>query len=279
MLSSQEEKFIETANGKIFYYLTPRKTDKPTVVFLHGLTANHTQCPKIVSMLEEQGYSCLTPDLRGHGNSDKTKKRELYKIHVFVEDLREIIRQEKLESIILVGYSFGGMVALSFAAKYPKIVEKLVLISTNYIGPLKHWGIGFSLPMWRSLFGLTGTLLLWQRRKEYYYYRHDESLTYWRATILGFMTMPISLDLWMLRQVISINDEAKLPGIACETLLIQSKKEPFISKDEIKFMLKNIRKSEVVIAKNESHFIATEAQEETAEFILNFLNKHENSNL
>jgi len=279
MLSNQEENFIETANGKIFYYLTPRKTDKPTVVFLHGLTANHTQCPKIVNMLEEQGYSCLTPDLRGHGNSDKTKKRELYKIHVFVEDLREIIRQEKLESIILVGYSFGGMIALSFAAKYPKIVEKLVLISTNYIGPLKHWGIGFSLPMWRSLFGLAGTLLLWQRRKEYYYYRHDESLTYWRATILGFMTMPISLDLWMLRQVISINDEAKLPGIACETLLIQSKKEPFISKDEIKFMLKNIRKSEVVIAKKESHFIATEAQEETAEFILNFLNKHENSNL
>jgi pimeloyl-ACP methyl ester carboxylesterase len=44
-------------------------------------------------------------------------------------------------------------------------------------------------------------------------------------------------------------------------------------------MRKNLRKSEVVIAKNESHFIATEAQEETAEFILNFLNKHENSNL
>lgn len=279
MLSNQQEKFIKTASGKLFYYLAPKKTDKPTIVFLHGLTANHTQCPKIISILEAQGYSCLTPDLRGHGNSDKTKKRALYKIPVFVDDLAEIIQKEKLEKIILVGYSFGGMIALSFAAKYPKIVDKLVLISTNYIGPLRNWGIGFSLPMWRSLLGFAATALLWQRRKEYYYYRHDESLTYWRATILGFMTMPISLDLWMLRQVISINDEAKLPNIISETLLIQSKKEPFISKDEIKFMLKNIRKSEVVIAKKESHFIATEAQEETAEFILNFLKKYENSNL
>jgi len=279
MPSSQQEKFIETANGKLFYYLAPRKTDKSTIVFLHGLTANHTQCPKIINMLEENGYSCLAPDLRGHGNSDKTKKRALYEIPVFVEDLAEIIKKEKIEKIILVGYSFGGMIALSFVSKYPKMVEKLVLISTNYIGPLKHWGIGFLLPACRSLLAFAASALLWQRRKEYYYYRHDESLTYWRATILGFMTMPISLDLWMLRQIISINDEEKLPNIICETLLIQSNKEPFISKDEIEFMLKHIHRSEVVIAKKESHFIATEAQEETAEFILNFLKKHENSNL
>ena len=273
MQSKLKEKFIETKHGKIFYYLSSFPSDKPTVVFLHGLTANHTQCYKIINLLEKEGYSCLIPDLRGHGNSDKSKKRQLYEIPVFIEDIRQIVEQEKLSQIILAGYSFGGMIALGFAIEYPDLVSELVLISTNYIGPLRHWGIGFTLPIWRNLLAIAGAALLWQRRKEYYYYRHDESLTYWRATMLGFMTMPISLDMWMLRQIISIDYEKSLNKIKSRTLLIQSDVEPFISKNEIATMLSKIPNAKVVIAKQETHFIATETQEETAEYILKFLKK------
>ena len=273
MQSELKEKSIQTKRGKIFYYLSSFSSHKPTVVFLHGLTANHTQCYKIIGILEKAGYSCLIPDLRGHGNSDKSKKRQLYEIPVFIEDIREIIDQENLSKVILAGYSFGGMISLGFAIDYPDQVSELILISTNYIGPLKHWGIGFSLPIWRGLLAFAGSALLWQRRKEYYYYRHDESLTYWRATMLGFMTMPISLDLWMLREIISINYEKSLDKIKSRTLLIQSDVEPFISKKEIATMLSKIPNAKVVIAKQETHFIATETQEETAEYILNFLKK------
>lgn len=273
MQSELKEKSIQTKHGKIFYYLSSFVSNKPTVVFLHGLTANHTQCSKIIGLLEREGYSCLVPDLRGHGNSDKSKKRQLYETSVFIEDIHQIIDQENMPRIILAGYSFGGMIALGFTIEYPDRVSELILISTNYVGPLRHWGIGFSLPMWRGLLGFAGSALLWQRRKEYHYYRHDESLTYWRATMLGFMTMPISIDLWMIREIISTNFEKSLNKIKNRTLLIQSEDDPFISKKEIATMLSTIPNAEVVIAKQETHFIATATQEETAEYILNFLKK------
>jgi pimeloyl-ACP methyl ester carboxylesterase len=273
MQNNLHEKSIQTKNGKIFYYLSPFVSDKPTVVFLHGLTANHTQCSDIISIIEENDYCCLVPDLRGHGNSDKTKKRSLYKIPIFIEDLRMIVEQENLQEIILAGYSFGGIIALDFSIKHASIVSKLILISTGYTGPFRHWGINFLLPLAKAFLEFWAMILLWQSRKEYYYYKHNESLTYWRATMLGFLTMPISIDLWMLREIISINLEKSLSKVQCPTLIIQSKKEPFVSKEEIRTMLSKIPNAEVVIAKQETHFIATKTQEETAEYMLKFLKK------
>lgn len=277
--NSLVEKSIQGKNGELFYYLSNFTSKKPTIVFLHGLTANHTQCLKIIKMLEKDGYSCLVPDLRGHGKSDKSKKRNLYKISVFVEDLRQIIDQENLEKVILAGYSFGGTIALGFTIRYSNRVSGLILISTGFISPVIHWRIPLLLPVGKAFLSFMATILLWQQRKEYYYYRHDESLTYWRATWLGFFTMPISVDLWILREIVSVDFEKFLTEIKIETLIIKSKNDPFVSEAEVLEMHSKIPNSEVAMAKQDSHFIATRTQEETAGFILNFLKKHENSNL
>lgn len=266
-----EERSVQTKDGKVFYYLSPSISNKPTLVFLHGLTANHTQCLEIIKLLEKNGYRCLVPDLRGHGNSDKTKKQLLYKISVFTEDLHQIIDQENLNKIILAGYSFGGTIALDFSIKYQDRVSRLILISSDYKSPIEHWQIPFLLPLGKALLSFLATALLWQKRKEYYYYRHNESLTYWRATLLGFFTMPISIDFWMLREIISVNFEKSLEEIKAKTLIIQSKDDPFVSKTEISEMALKIPNSKVAIATQDSHFIATRTQQETAEFILKFL--------
>lgn len=265
------EKSVQTKNGKIFYYLSVITSSKPTIVFLHGLTANHTQCSEIIKLLEKDGYRCLVPDLRGHGHSDKTKKQSLYKVSVFSEDLLQILNQEKLDQIILAGYSFGGTIALDFSIKHSDRVSRLILISSNYMSPVKHWRIPFLLPLGKALLSFMAVILLWQKRKVYYYYRHNESLTYWRATLLGFFTMPISIDLWMLREIISLDFEESLQKIKAKTLIIQSKDDPFVSRAEILTMNSKIPDSEVAVATQNSHFIATRTQEETAKFILNFL--------
>lgn len=266
-----QEKSIKTQNGKIFYYYKKPIGNNPTVVFLHGLTANHTQCSEIVQILMANGYGCLAPDLRGHGNSDKKKTKSLYKISVFVDDLHQIVNEEKLENITLAGYSFGGTIALDFSIKHPKYIYKLILISSSYTGPLDHWHINFLLPASKVFLGSLAGLLFWQKRKVYYYYRHNESLTYWRATLLGFLTMPISVDLWIMQEIISINLIDLLPKVEANTLIIQSTDDPFVSRKEISIMEKKIPNAEVVIATQDSHFIATRTQGETANFILKFI--------
>ncbi len=271
--SELQEKILQTKNGAIFYYYRAPVEHKPIIILLHGLTANHTQFSKIIKIFIDSGYGCIAPDLRGHGRSNKTKQKSLYKIPVFVEDLNQIIEHEKLNNVILAGYSFGGIIAQNFAITHPAKVSRLISISAGCVGPLKNWHINFLLPTSKAFLGSLAVLLFWQGRKEYYYYQHDETLTYWRATMLGFLTMPISVDMWMLQEIISANVEKVLHKIRAKTLVIQSKTDPFVSKSEIDIMTREIPDVEIVIARQDTHFIATRTQEETANFILNFLKK------
>jgi pimeloyl-ACP methyl ester carboxylesterase len=183
------------------------------------------------------------------------------------------LEQEKLDKIVLVGYSFGGTIALDFSIKYLDRVPELILISSSYTSPVIHWRIPLLLPLGKAFLSFVAWILLWQKRKVYYYYRHNESLTYWKATLLGLWTMPISIDMWMLREIISVDYEKSLHKIKARTLIIQSKDDPFVSRAEILTMNSRIPDSEIAIATQDSHFIATRTQEETAKFILNFLKK------
>ena len=272
------EKTYQTKYGKIYYYLSNFSSDKPVVVFLHGLTANHTQECEIIKRLEEAGYRCLLPDMRGHGKSDKRKKKKLYKLDSFADDIFQILKEEKIDQIILIGYSLGGLVSLQFAITYPEYISRLVLIGTNFVSPFKYWRATFLIPVFQAILSLFSLLFVWQRRKEYDYFKSDESLTYWSSTILGFKTMPISVDLWILRSIISINFEPSLHKIKSPTLIIRSESDPFVSERETRDMSKKIVRSEVVFTNHNSHFIDIQTQDEIAENILNFLKKYENCN-
>jgi pimeloyl-ACP methyl ester carboxylesterase len=44
-----------------------------------------------------------------------------------VEDLRELLDEEGLEKVFLMGHSMGGKTAMNFATAYPERVEKLIV--------------------------------------------------------------------------------------------------------------------------------------------------------
>ncbi|MEI6498796.1 MAG: alpha/beta hydrolase, partial [bacterium] len=203
----------------------------------------------------------------------------LYKFDEFSKDLHQILESEGLGSVIIAGYSLGGIVALDFAINYPSLVTDLILIGSGYIGPMKQWRVGYLLPVAQCFLSFCALALFWQRKKEYYYFNQDEDLTYWRATFLGFVTMPISIDFWLMREIISINYKKYLDKLSANTLIIRSKVDPFVSAEEVKTMLEKIPKCSLVMSRQESHFMSTEIQVETASFIINFLEKNENSNL
>jgi pimeloyl-ACP methyl ester carboxylesterase len=81
--------------------------------------------------------------LRGCGRSQKFYDPEHYHLDLAVEDLGQLLGLLQLESAILLGFSFGGRVALRFLDRYPAKVSKLILASStayeNVANELEHW--------------------------------------------------------------------------------------------------------------------------------------------
>lgn len=66
---------------------------------------------------------------RGTGKSDKAKP-DGYTIEANVEDLEQLRRHLGLESFMIFGHSWGGMLAQAYAVKYPARVSRLILANT-----------------------------------------------------------------------------------------------------------------------------------------------------
>ena len=68
-------------------------------------------------------------DHRGQGRSDRGDPSR-YTLDENIEDMEALRRHLGLGPIIPIGTSYGGMVAMAYAARYPRAVARLVLIVT-----------------------------------------------------------------------------------------------------------------------------------------------------
>jgi 2-succinyl-6-hydroxy-2,4-cyclohexadiene-1-carboxylate synthase len=111
----------------------PKEFDKrkDVVLLLHGFTGCAEDWLPIIDLLPENfNYVCL--DLIGHGKSDHPVAPEFYYTDSIIEQIKTVKeRIIKDSKIILVGYSMGGRVALSYAIKYPDDIKGLVLESSS----------------------------------------------------------------------------------------------------------------------------------------------------
>jgi len=266
-----QQKWLQTSSGKICYFINKEFENRPAVVLLHGLSSNHTTWNQAARFLKELRLNCLAPDQRGHGHSDKIKKRFLYKLPVFTQDLKEIIEQENLGKVILVGYSYGGYIAIDYAIKNPASVAGLILISANHVNPMKYWHLDFLTPVAAGVLNLLAWLLLWQKRKNYYYYDHATARGYWHSTFTGYTTMPLAINFWMLAAVAYLDFSREIAKINCPTLIIKAKKDPFLSIKEAKDMAAKIKNIKIVTLEEDTHFLASRYQEKIIKVIADWL--------
>jgi len=93
-------------------------------VILHGFLGMGDNWKTIGTKLSEQGYEVHLVDQRNHGHSFHHSE---FNYDVLVEDLKRYCETHQLKDIILLGHSMGGKTAMFFAAKYPELVEKLLI--------------------------------------------------------------------------------------------------------------------------------------------------------
>jgi pimeloyl-ACP methyl ester carboxylesterase len=126
-----------SANG-VRHHVQRIGKGSPVVLFVHGLVMDNlssfyfTLANPVASFAEVVLY-----DLRGHGLSERPKAG--YALSDFEADLARLIEALQLSTPLhLVGNSFGGLLALSYALAHPENVASLVLIDSHLGSP--GWG-------------------------------------------------------------------------------------------------------------------------------------------
>ena len=118
--------FVETRRGRT--YVQTQGTGVP-LVFIHGALLNSGLWTRQIETFSDL-FECVAYDLRGHGRTGASNLRR-YTVGTFADDLAEMLDALELRRPILCGLSMGGMIAQSFAAKYPERVRALVLCDTG----------------------------------------------------------------------------------------------------------------------------------------------------
>jgi pimeloyl-ACP methyl ester carboxylesterase len=67
-------------------------------------------------------------DLRGFNLSDKPQGVEKYTLDEVVDDIHVVMRHFERKKVILMGQGWGGYIAWSFAMKYPRVTDRLIVL-------------------------------------------------------------------------------------------------------------------------------------------------------
>ncbi|WP_449400602.1 alpha/beta fold hydrolase [Chryseobacterium wanjuense] len=102
---------------------------KETLVLLHGFMENLSIWDDMEPHLSEK-FSLLKIDLPGHGQSEILA--EVQTMELMAEAVKELLDDQKLEKVHLLGHSMGGYISLGFAEKYPKYLKSLTLFFSTY---------------------------------------------------------------------------------------------------------------------------------------------------
>jgi len=115
------------SNGQNLYIKTYGNEKNKPIIFIHGGPSGNatlfegTTAQKLVA----QGFYVIAYDRRGEGRSTDPNAKFTYE-EAF-QDLNSIYKKYHLKKAVLLGHSFGGLVATLYTNKYPQNVSALVL--------------------------------------------------------------------------------------------------------------------------------------------------------
>lgn len=171
----------------------------PNVLFLHGWRGDHTQMTAVAS-----GFDGISLDLSGFGASPEPKST--WGASEYADAVANVLSEFKTAPVV-VGYSFGGRVAVNLAAKYPEQIKALVLTGVPLIrkGPSKPPPLKFRLAKYANKIGLISNARMEAER------RKRGSADYRAAT--GVMR-----DVFV--KLVNESYESQLEQIACRVELV-----------------------------------------------------------
>lgn len=99
----------------------------PALYLVHGIGARKTTWNELIDGLK-QDFTCVSYDLRGHGDSPIPPTP--YSLKDLVDDLEALRRKLGHQKIHVAGHSLGGMIGPAYAYAYPEHILSVGLLST-----------------------------------------------------------------------------------------------------------------------------------------------------
>jgi len=124
--------FSAEVNGNIISGLQWGDKSKPVLLAVHGWLDNAASFIPLAEELKRSfvdgslPYQLIAIDLPGHGHSDH--KVGHYNFIEWVDDLYQIIKTQHWGPVTIIGHSMGAMISSIFAATFPELVTRIVLV-------------------------------------------------------------------------------------------------------------------------------------------------------
>jgi 3-oxoadipate enol-lactonase len=150
--------FISVRDIRLYYEI---RGNGPRLLFISGTGGDLRRSPNAFDSPLPKHFAVLAYDQRGLGQTDRPDIP--YTMADYAADADALLQAVGWDRCLVMGVSFGGMVAQEFAVRYPRRVERLVLACTSSGGaggasyPL-HELAGLSLQEWaRTVVELSDT--------------------------------------------------------------------------------------------------------------------------
>ncbi|RPD46828.1 alpha/beta fold hydrolase [Hymenobacter sediminis] len=122
-----------TIDGK--YKVWTQKVGQGNIklLLLHGGPGNtHEYFENFPEYLAKEGVEIYYYDQLNSYHSDKTDDKSVWNINRFIEEVEQVRQGLGLDNFYLLGHSWGGMLALEYAAKYPQHLKGLITSDIGY---------------------------------------------------------------------------------------------------------------------------------------------------
>ncbi|MCA0972803.1 alpha/beta fold hydrolase [Halobacillus litoralis] len=220
---------------------------------IHGYTGSPEEVQPLVDYLKKRtDWELVNPTLPGHGE-DLDLEGHYYQEWIATAELALLDLKKRNDTIVIIGFSMGGMIASYLAAKYH--IKRLVLLSAagKYVSLPQMYKdvVEMSVDAWKGMLQSNELFLRYQKKLKQ---------TYWFST-LEFMkcvqfTRPFLAD------------------VLCPVLIIQGELDGMVPRSAAVFLDHEIgaEDREVVFLKNSKHLICHgEDRDELFDRVLGFL--------
>ncbi len=138
---------LKTADGLDLYVRRWQAEDVPhrwTFVVAHGLGEHGGRYRHLAEWFTPLGATVYAMDHRGHGLSGGPRGHAP-SLNALLDDIDAVVRHARTESsgpVVLIGHSFGGLLAIAYALRYPDHIDKAVFSAPLLIPKVK-------VPAWK----------------------------------------------------------------------------------------------------------------------------------
>jgi proline iminopeptidase len=263
--------------------LTPsgnKLIEKPVLFMLHGGPGgDHIRFKQHSLELQDEAQLVFI-DHRGCGRSKKTKKTD-YTLDNNIEDIEALRKHLGLKRICLLGTSYGGMVAQGYAIRYPKNLDKLILVVT---APSYHFLEEAKINLQER--GSAQQIAICEHLLNGTFKNHDHIMEYMKLMNSLYSVSPSRKKVFSHSHTVWSHDAInhgfstflkkfnfipKLKKITCPTLVLAGQNDWICSPAQSKIIATQIPNAKLKIFKNCGHSVAIDAHDRYIKAIKNFL--------